>query len=75
MVANAEHEDEDSEVHSDITASYAIICNHPEDIEHLDMTSLFEQFPNFEELDVQWVSDNGQSAQELTPDDAILDLQ
>jgi hypothetical protein len=67
-----EEEVEDEETHSDIEVAYQMECQHPEELETLDAGPLFAQFPNFESLRVQWVSDSGQSAKELTPDDAVL---
>ncbi|MCP4358349.1 MAG: DUF2796 domain-containing protein [Chloroflexi bacterium] len=65
------HEDEE-ETHSDIDVAYNIQCEHPDKLESLDLSKLFAQFPNFEDLRAQWVSDATQSAKTLTPDDPIL---
>jgi hypothetical protein len=71
----AEHEEEEGEVHSDIDVSYTFQCQNPEQIEMVDASDLFAQFPNFEELQVQWVSDTQQSSAELTPDNPVLELE
>jgi hypothetical protein len=71
----AEHEEEEGEVHSDIDVSYTFQCQNPEQIEMVDAGELFAQFPNFEELEVQWVSDTQQSSAELTPDNPIVTLE
>lgn len=71
-----EHEDhEDEETHSDISVSYNIQCEQPDNLESLDASELFVQFPNFEDIRAQWVSDSAQSAKELTADDPILPLR
>ncbi len=69
-----EHDDEE-ETHSDIDVSYNFHCLHPERIESLDATALFAQFPNFEDLRAEWVSDTQQSAKDLTADDPVLPLE
>jgi hypothetical protein len=33
----------------------------------VDAAGLFAEFPNFEDVDVQWVSESEQSAAELSP--------
>lgn len=72
--AEAEHEDE-AETHSDIDVAYSVRCENPAELTELDLNGLFTQFPNFAELRVQWVSDTAQSAQELTPAAAVLELR
>lgn len=70
----AGHEAEE-ETHSDIDASYTIQCQNPDELGSLDISRLFAQFPNFENLRVQWVSDVAQSAKTLTPDDPVLSFE
>ncbi len=70
-----EHEDEEGETHSDIDISYNLICENSNDIEALDASELFAQFPNFEELQVQWLSDTQQSAKTLNPSDPVVLLE
>ena len=83
-IADEEHEDEEyedeehsddaheEETHSDIDVSYTLDCQQPDIIESLDASALFEQFPNFEGIAVQWISDTQQSAANLTPEDPLL---
>lgn len=69
----AEHsEDEEAEVHSDIVVSYNVQCQNPDRLEMLDLTRLFERFPNFEDLRAQWISDTSQSAKQLTAADPVI---
>ena len=60
------------ETHSDVGVSYNLECQAPENIESLDASNLFAQFPNFEDIQVQWISDTQQSAADLTPDNPVL---
>ncbi|MEZ4705714.1 MAG: DUF2796 domain-containing protein [Caldilineaceae bacterium] len=64
-----------AETHSDIDVSYNLTCQQPENIASLDASALFAQFPNFEEIEVQWVSDTQQSAAHLTPDNPVLSFE
>ena len=77
--AHEEHEDEaaqeDEEAHSDIAVSYNIQCEQPDNLESIDISQLFAQFPNFEDLRAQWISDTEQSAKALTADNPILTLR
>ena len=70
-----EMQETEGETHSDIDASYNIQCQQPDNLESLDVSKLFAQFPNFEDLRAQWVSDVQQSAKDLTPDDPILSFE
>ena len=74
-LAEEVHEHEEEEVHSDIHVSYNIQCQQPDKLESLDVSELFTQFPNFEDLRVQWISDTQQSAKGLTPDDSVLSFE
>ncbi|MDX1414433.1 MAG: DUF2796 domain-containing protein [Candidatus Promineifilaceae bacterium] len=73
----AAHEEDGgaAETHSDIDIAYAVQCQNPDDLESLDANGLFVRFPNFEVLQVQWISDTQQSASELTPDDPVVLLR
>ncbi len=73
-LADAEEED-GQETHSDIDVSYLVQCQNPGELQAVDAGELFSQFPNFEALQVQWVSDSNQSAAELTAEDPILSFE
>jgi hypothetical protein len=60
--------------HAELTASWLFACEHPDDIKQLDVASLFDEFPNLEDIDAQWVSPSGQSAAELSPSATVLGL-
>lgn len=70
-----EEEGEEKETHSDIDIAYDVQCQNPDDLKSLDASALFARFPNFESLQVQWISDTQQSAKKLTPDDPIVSLR
>lgn len=69
------HEAEEGEVHSDVLTMVNLACDVPEDIQSLDLSPLFERFPNLEDLDAQWVSDTNQGAAEMSPDSTVLSLR
>ena len=80
LAEEAHEEDEETheaeeETHSDIDVSYNIQCQQPDKLESLDISKLFAQFPNFEALRAQWVSDVQQSAKDLTPDDPVVSFR
>jgi len=60
--------------HSEVTTSWNFICENIDQIKQLDAGGLFEEFPNFEDVDAQWASNSGQSSAELSPTATILQL-
>jgi ABC-type Zn2+ transport system substrate-binding protein/surface adhesin len=68
------HEDHDSEqesTHSEAHASYRFTCDtQPKAIE----VQLINHFPAIELLEAQWISDNGQGAQQLSGSQNLLNL-
>lgn len=64
----------DGATHSDFEVMHNIECQNPSALESVDAGPLFSRFPNFETVQVQWVSDTTQSAKELTQNDTIVDL-
>lgn len=79
--AHVDEEDEededghDTDSHSDIDVSYNLTCGQPDMIATLDASALFAHFSNFENIQVQWVSDTQQSATTLTPDNPVLSFE
>ena len=61
--------------HSEITVSWLFVCDDPDEIDQVDVRGLFVEFPNFEDVDAQWISDSEQSAAELSPSTTILSLR
>lgn len=64
-----EHHDE--ETHSEFAAEYLFACSAPDQLVEMDV-KLFEQFSGIEEIEVQLVSESGQTAVELTPEQSRL---
>ena len=60
--------------HAEIIASWLLTCENPDEINQLDASGLFAEFPNLEDLDTQWASDAGQSSAELSPSSTTVDL-
>ncbi|MFT6392500.1 MAG: hypothetical protein ACJA14_002025 [Ilumatobacter sp.] len=61
--------------HSEITVSWRFVCDDPDRVEELDASQLFAEFPNFEDIDAQWISESDQSAAELSPSATTLSLR
>lgn len=72
----ADHDDDhDEEVHKDAHVEYSFTCEQIESVTEIDLSSFFEQFPLFEELQVQWVSDTAQSAATATEQNNVISFQ
>ncbi len=61
--------------HSEVTVSWTFTCDSPDDIEELDLSGLFAEFPGFEDIDAEWVSATSQSSAELSPSEPTLTLE
>lgn len=61
--------------HSEVTVSWVFVCDNPDEISELDASELFAEFPNFEDIDAQWITATEQSASELSPSSPTLTLQ
>ena len=64
--------EEEGKGHSEFEASYTLQCKKPEKLIAIDASRLFEAFPNFVAIQVQWISDRQQSAKTLTAEDSVL---
>ena len=64
--------EEEGKGHSEFEASYTLQCKKPEKLIAIDASRLFEAFPNFVAIQVQWISDRRQSAKTLTAEDSVL---
>lgn len=51
----------------DWRAEYVLVCARAGALEWLDFSGFFAAFPGVEEIELQLVSDRGQSGAELTP--------
>lgn len=61
--------------HAELTASWLFTCENADEIGQLDVSTLFAEFPNFQDIDAQWVSPSGQSAAELSPSSTVLSFE
>ena len=61
--------------HSEITVSWSFTCDNADAISEVDASGLFAEFPDFEDVDVQWISDTQQSSAELSPSTVAFTLQ
>ncbi|GAA3953372.1 DUF2796 domain-containing protein [Allohahella marinimesophila] len=68
------HEGEHKDTHSDIEATYTLKCAKPEQLKSLTV-QVFETFPNFEEVQVQWVIDGRQGSQTLKAGSTEISLR
>lgn len=64
------HEHGDEHEHTDIEATYTYHCQQT--VNSIDTQGLFTQFPNFERLNVQWITETQQSAQEVTKSETVI---
>ena len=60
--------------HAEVTTSWLFVCEEPGELSQLDLTALFTEFPGLQDIDAQLASEAGQSAAELSPSSAILQL-
>ncbi|MCH9835824.1 DUF2796 domain-containing protein [bacterium] len=61
--------------HSEITVAWLFECENPNGISQIDASGLFDEFPNFEDIDVEWISESEQSSAELTPTETGVTLR
>jgi hypothetical protein len=72
LAAQDDHGDED-EAHGDLDADYRFVCAHPEALDRIEVR-LFERFQATQRLRVQYATEKGQGALELTPANPRIDL-
>lgn len=68
---HASGKEHDEEAHADFDASYVFKCRHAATLNTIDV-KLFQLFPGTEELEVQLLTDKGQTALHLTPSNSQL---
>ncbi|MEZ4631111.1 MAG: DUF2796 domain-containing protein [Deinococcales bacterium] len=71
---NEEDNEEYAESHRDIFASYQGTCQNIAALTQLDLGPLFNNYPLFEVIHVQWLGPQGQSASELRVNASQLKL-
>lgn len=74
-----EHEHEghthaDGSVHSDVDAGYTYECSDGAAVSQVTI-NIFDRFPGFHQLNVQWIANNKQGAQTLTKDERTISLK
>lgn len=67
-----EHHDE-GQAHAEFHAQYVYYCDNTEELSEINVL-LFELFPFTEKLNVQMISESGQSAKTLNNDNFLIDL-
>ena len=60
--------------HADISLSYQLSCQQPQQLKTLAFASLFERFPSIEQVNVQLLSSDKQIGINLTPQSSSVDL-
>ena len=68
-----DHGHEEGATHSEFQATYALDCEDPSALTAIDFP-FFETFPNAQEVDVQVVTERGQTGAEVERDSPRLDL-
>lgn len=71
--SHAGHQHEEGETHSDVDAKFDFDCQSSA-VEAISV-NLFDAFPGFEKLNVQWIVGDKQGAQTLTASSRVLKLQ
>jgi ABC-type Zn2+ transport system substrate-binding protein/surface adhesin len=61
------HEHGHDHAHSDIDAQYSFTCADPSQLNAMDLSGFFKQFPATEKVNVQAIGPNGQKGDTLTP--------
>ena len=69
----AHGDDEHKASHSEVLALYVFNCTNADDLSELQ-SNIFNQWPGFDEIDVQLVGPNGATAVELEADSSSIDL-
>ena len=68
-----DHDKHGGDEHSEFHVRYVAVCQHPEALRKIAV-NLFARFPSIEEIDVQIISDSGQTALELDRDNPVIVL-
>jgi hypothetical protein len=60
--------------HTDFDVLVTFECSHSERLSSTDLSGLFRRFPGLVKLDVQWITDQSQSAIELNQQQTVIRL-
>jgi len=66
------HEHDEHDTHTEFEIQYSYHCQQPSHLTELKTNGLFNHFPNFVTLNVQWLNDTQQSATTLTKEAAAV---
>jgi hypothetical protein len=58
-----------------MAVAYIFACEAADEIRALDASAFFAQFPNFDTIQAQWVSETQQSAASLTAEEPVLSFR
>ena len=70
-----DHGEHDKETHSDFRVTVEYRCTDTDALERIELSGLFQRFPGFERIEVQWLTDRQQSATELDPGNTVINLR
>jgi hypothetical protein len=71
MDTAAGHHGHDDTTHSDITATYRFVCDHPDQLQQADI-GLFEAFPPMQHLEIQFIIGARQGGADLDRSNHVL---
>jgi hypothetical protein len=66
---------EDHDGHADFEISVEFNCKDAGRFETVDLSGLFQRFPGFEDIEVQWLTDQVQSSAELNAGNPVIRLR
>lgn len=69
-----DHDDDAGHGHADVVVSWTFDCARPARLSDVDLSGLFEAFPQFETLEVQYFDGARAAARDLTPARPVLQL-
>lgn len=73
---HGKHDDHDEhEQHADFEVTVKYRCLNADNLATVNLKGLFQQFPALEEIDVQWLTDQRQSASELDAKNSMIRLK
>lgn len=72
---NEAHAHDGEQRHSEFHARYEFQCEHPDELQSIDLTAFFEVFGNAEEIEATAVTEAGASKAEVGRGDATLSLR
>jgi hypothetical protein len=62
-------------MHAEFHADYTLSCTRPDALDRINLLNYFEKFPRARELDVNAITDRGQTAHEVERARPVIDLK